>query len=119
MIFNHLGGLIPPANRPRDVNCRLVSGARNLHYSQQENDDSTNTSEGYEVKGETYSVAPNEKHKFCYMKDMTPEEAMFIKCFDSLSQGQPDRKEGVATLTLLLSWTRRRLAMRRDGRALR
>lgn len=42
--------------------------------------------EGYEVKGETYGVAPSEGHKFFYMKDMTPEEAMFIKCFDSRSQ---------------------------------
>jgi len=30
---------------------------------------------------------------------MTPEEAMFIKCFDSRSQGQPGGREGVAALT--------------------
>jgi len=47
---------------------------------------SASSTEGYEVKGETYSVAPNENHKFYYMKDMTPEEVMFIKCFDSRSQ---------------------------------
>ena len=45
-----------------------------------------NSYEGYEIKGETYGVAPNTQHKFMYMKDMTPEEAMFIKCFDSRSQ---------------------------------
>ncbi|KAJ0104267.1 methyltransferase [Diaporthe amygdali] len=54
---------------------------------------------GYEVRGETYSIAPNEKHKFWYMKDMTPDEAMFIKCFDSGSQGQPNGQHGVAALT--------------------
>ncbi|KAG8156421.1 hypothetical protein KVR01_013762 [Diaporthe batatas] len=54
---------------------------------------------GYEVRGETYSIAPNEKHKFWYMKDMTPGEAMFIKCFDSASQGQPGGKDGIAALT--------------------
>jgi len=46
--------------------------------------------------GETYSVAPNDNHKFCYMKDMTPDEVMLIKCFDSRSQGQPSGKEGIA-----------------------
>lgn len=45
-----------------------------------------NSTDGYEAKGETYGVAPSEHHKFYYMKDMTPEEAMFIKCFDSRSQ---------------------------------
>lgn len=54
---------------------------------------------GYEVKGETYAVAPNEAHKFYYMKDMTPDEAMFIKCFDSGSHGHPNGREGVAQLT--------------------
>src|SRR6185436_16727872 len=41
------------------------------------------STEGYEAKGETFSVAPNDSHKFYYLKDMTPEEALFIKCFDS------------------------------------
>ncbi|KUI64897.1 putative acetylxylan esterase A [Cytospora mali] len=54
---------------------------------------------GYEVKGETYSVAPNETHKFYYMKDMSPDEAMFIKCFDSGSQGHPNGRDGIAQLT--------------------
>ncbi|KAM7215167.1 hypothetical protein V8F06_009485 [Rhypophila decipiens] len=65
--------------------------------------------EGYEVKGETYGIAPNEGHKFYYCKGMTPEEVMFIKCFDAWSQGQelgPELagglqggKEGIAGLT--------------------
>ncbi|KAF3765205.1 hypothetical protein M406DRAFT_340658 [Cryphonectria parasitica EP155] len=54
---------------------------------------------GYEVRGETYSVAPSPRHKLYYQKDMTPDEAMFIKCFDSWSQGQPKGREGIAALT--------------------
>lgn len=41
--------------------------------------------DGYEARGQVYSIAPNDKHRFCYLKDMTPDEAMFIKCFDSHS----------------------------------
>jgi len=47
---------------------------------------SMTSSDGYEVKGETYGVVPNDNHKLYYVKDMTPEETMFIKCFDSRSQ---------------------------------
>jgi hypothetical protein len=61
--------------------------------------DSAESTAGYEVKGETYAVAPNDKHKLYYVKDMTPEEVMFIKCFDSRSQGLPGGKEGLAGLT--------------------
>jgi hypothetical protein len=57
------------------------------------------STEGYEVKGETYGVLPGEGHRFYYVKDMTPEEAMFIKGFDSWGQGQPSGREGVAALT--------------------
>ncbi|KDN61255.1 putative methyltransferase [Colletotrichum sublineola] len=49
--------------------------------------------------GETFSVAPSDKHKFYYAKDMTPDEVMFIKCFDSRSQGRPGGKPGVADYT--------------------
>ncbi|AEO69905.1 1a92da63-964f-42c1-9ded-d29bf270bd70 [Thermothielavioides terrestris] len=55
--------------------------------------------EGYEVKGETYGVLPNEAHRFYYVKDMAPDEALFIKCFDSWSQGQPGGKKGVSGFT--------------------
>ena len=41
---------------------------------------------GYTPKGETFGVAANPSHKFYYVKDMTPDEAMFIKCFDSRSE---------------------------------
>ncbi|TDZ36753.1 Aspirochlorine biosynthesis protein N [Colletotrichum trifolii] len=57
------------------------------------------STEGYEAKGETYAIAPSDKHKLYYAKDMTPDEAMFIKCFDSRSQGRPGGKEGLAGLT--------------------
>lgn len=57
-----------------------------------------NSVEGYEVKGETYGVAPSDDHKFFYMKDMTPDEVMFIKCFDSHSQNVGG-KQGLAGLT--------------------
>lgn len=59
--------------------------------------DNSNT-DGYEVKGETYGVAPSDNHKFFYMKDMTPDEAMFIKCFDSRSQNVGGVK-GLAGMT--------------------
>ncbi|KAL2270785.1 hypothetical protein VTJ83DRAFT_156 [Remersonia thermophila] len=58
-----------------------------------------NSTEGYEVRGETYGVVPSDRHKFYYVKDMTPDEALFIKCFDSRAQGQPKGREGVAALT--------------------
>lgn len=54
---------------------------------------------GYEVKGETFAVQPSDKHRFFYVKDMTPDETMFIKCFDSRGQGLPNGKEGLASCT--------------------
>lgn len=35
---------------------------------------SMTSTQGYEPKGETYAVAPSDKHKFYYVKDMTPDE---------------------------------------------
>ncbi|OHF03744.1 methyltransferase [Colletotrichum orchidophilum] len=57
------------------------------------------STDNYDVKGETYSVAPSDKHTLYYAKDMTPDEAMFIKCFDSRSQGQPGGTPGRADYT--------------------
>lgn len=57
------------------------------------------STEGYEVKGETFGIAPNDNHKFFYYKDMTPEETMFIKCFDSKSDGFPGGTPGRARCT--------------------
>jgi hypothetical protein len=57
------------------------------------------STEGYEVKGETMGVAPNEKHKFYYQKDMTPEEVLLLKCFDSWGEGMPNGKKGLAVRT--------------------
>lgn len=61
--------------------------------------ESVTSTEGYEVRGETFSVQPSDRHRFYYVKDMTPDEAMFIKCFDSFSQGRPGGREGVADYT--------------------
>jgi hypothetical protein len=57
------------------------------------------STEGYEVKGETMGVIPSEKHKFYYMKDMTPDEVMLLKCFDSWGEGMPNGKKGLAVRT--------------------
>jgi len=62
-------------------------------------EESIASTEGYEVKGETYGVVPNEGHRFYYVKDMTVEEALFIKCFDSWGEGRPQGRQGVAALT--------------------
>jgi hypothetical protein len=58
-----------------------------------------NSTEGYEVKGETMGVAPNDSHRFYYQKDMTPEEVLLLKCFDSYGQGMPNGKKGLAVRT--------------------
>jgi len=58
-----------------------------------------NSTEGYEVRGETLGVAPSDKHKFYYMKDMTPDEVMLLKCFDSWGEGMPNGKKGLAVRT--------------------
>jgi hypothetical protein len=57
------------------------------------------STEGYEVKGETMGVAPSESHRFYYQKDMTPEEVLLLKCFDSWGEGMPNGKKGFAVRT--------------------
>ena len=57
------------------------------------------STDGYEVRGETLGVAPNENHKFYYMKDMTPDEVMLLKCYDSFGDSQPMGKKGLAVRT--------------------
>ncbi|KAH9067009.1 hypothetical protein EDB83DRAFT_2314989 [Lactarius deliciosus] len=37
--------------------------------------------------GETYSVVWNEAHRWKYVRGMTPEEGVLIKCFDSIQDG--------------------------------
>ncbi|KAF2683299.1 hypothetical protein K458DRAFT_418932 [Lentithecium fluviatile CBS 122367] len=61
--------------------------------------DSYTSTEGYEVKGETLGVAANDKHEFWYMKDMTPEEVMLLKCFDSRGEGMEKGRKGLALRT--------------------
>lgn len=57
------------------------------------------STEGYEVRGETMAVAPSEKHKFYYQKDMTPDEVLLLKCFDSWGEGMPGGRKGLAVRT--------------------
>ncbi|KAF4830515.1 Aspirochlorine biosynthesis protein N [Colletotrichum tropicale] len=40
---------------------------------------------GYDVRGEQYVVSPNKDHQFYYVKEMTPDEVLLVKCFDSRS----------------------------------
>lgn len=61
--------------------------------------ESLQSTEGYEVRGETLGVAPSEEHKFYYMKDMTPDEVMLLKCFDSYGEGMPMGRPGLAVRT--------------------
>ncbi|KAI1343375.1 hypothetical protein F5Y15DRAFT_232318 [Xylariaceae sp. FL0016] len=55
--------------------------------------------EGYEVKGETMAVAPSDRHRFYYQKDMTPDEVLLLKCYDSWGEGEPAGKKGIAVRT--------------------
>ena len=55
--------------------------------------------EGYEARGETLAVAPSPNHKFYYVKDMTPDEVMLLKCFDSRGEGMEQGRKGLAVRT--------------------
>ncbi|KAI1501612.1 hypothetical protein F5X99DRAFT_381850 [Biscogniauxia marginata] len=58
------------------------------------------STEGYEVRGETMSVAPSERHRFYYAKDMTPDEVLLLKCYDSWGEGEePHGRAGLAVRT--------------------
>lgn len=57
------------------------------------------SSEGYEVKGETLGVSSSNGHRFYYVKDMTPDEVMLLKCFDSYGEGMPMGRSGLAVRT--------------------
>ena len=58
--------------------------------------DSYLSTDGYEVKGETFHVVANEKHQFYYVKDMVPDEVMLFKSFDSRGEGMSGGIPGVA-----------------------
>ena len=58
-----------------------------------------NSTEGYEPRGEHLAVAPNDKHQFYYQKDMTPDEVLLLKCYDSFGEGEPQGIKGLATRT--------------------
>ncbi|KAI9665708.1 MAG: hypothetical protein M1821_003642 [Bathelium mastoideum] len=57
---------------------------------------SLDSTEGYEKRGETIAVAASERHQFHYVKDMTPQEVMLLKCFDSRGEGLPGGWKGEA-----------------------
>ncbi|KAI1203634.1 methyltransferase [Nemania serpens] len=57
------------------------------------------STEGYEPRGETMGVRANEAHRFHYVKDMTPDEVLLLKCYDSWGEGEPGGKEGLAVRT--------------------
>ncbi|KAE8362748.1 hypothetical protein BDV27DRAFT_165943 [Aspergillus caelatus] len=59
--------------------------------------ESIDSIEGYERRGEQYVLTPNDEQKWCYAKDMTPDEALLIKCFDSRGQYEPCGIVGVAS----------------------
>ena len=40
-------------------------------------------------EGEQYWVRHNPKHQYYYFKDMTTEDVMVIKCFDSAAEANP------------------------------
>lgn len=41
--------------------------------------------------GETFTVRPNEVHRWFCLKEQTPEETILIKCFDSKTDGRARR----------------------------
>ncbi|KAI1155399.1 hypothetical protein F4825DRAFT_56333 [Nemania diffusa] len=57
------------------------------------------STEGYEVRGETMGVTAREGQRFYYVKDMTPDEVLLLKCYDSWGEGEPGGKEGLAVRT--------------------
>lgn len=59
--------------------------------------ESLRSREGYEPKGETYRVTPREGHRWWYVSDMKTDEVVFIKCYDSHGETEPDGRKGVAT----------------------
>lgn len=41
--------------------------------------------------GETFTVRPNEAHRWHYLREQTPAEVLLIKCFDSKTDGRARR----------------------------
>lgn len=59
--------------------------------------ESLRSREGYEPRGETYRAIPGEGHRWWYVKDMQESEVVFIKCYDSQGETEPNGRKGVAT----------------------
>lgn len=55
--------------------------------------------EGYELGHEAGAVQANSRHKWYYLKDMTPLEVMLFKCYDSFGEGQPFATKGTSVWT--------------------
>jgi hypothetical protein len=62
-------------------------------------DASRQSTAGYEVRGETMGVRPSDAHRFYYQRDMTPDEVLLLKCYDSFGEGQPLGQKGIAVRT--------------------
>lgn len=41
--------------------------------------------------GETFTVKPNDEHRWYYLHGQRPDEVMLIKCFDSKTDGRARR----------------------------
>ena len=41
--------------------------------------------------GETFTVRPNSRHRWNYLREQTPGEVLLIKCFDSKLDGRARR----------------------------
>ncbi|KAI0454015.1 methyltransferase [Xylaria acuta] len=83
---------------PKRADSVMDDDDRGKEQRPQNTDDSYST-EGYEVRGETMGVLANENHRFHYVKDMTPEEVLLLKCYDSWGEGEPGGKKGLAVRT--------------------
>jgi len=57
------------------------------------------TSEGYEVKGETFGVVDSAEHRWYYERNMRPDQVMLLKCFDSRGEGVEGGWKGIARCT--------------------
>ncbi|TLD29095.1 hypothetical protein PspLS_03348 [Pyricularia sp. CBS 133598] len=53
----------------------------------------------YDAIGLGLMVKPSPELKFYYVKDMTPDEVLLIKCYDSFGEGQPLGERGISALT--------------------
>lgn len=53
--------------------------------------------DGFSQAGVGLVIKPNPEHKLYYARDLSPDEVILIKCYDSFGEDQPMGKPGVAT----------------------